>query len=166
MVLLLKDQEKNRNMLDGELEEFLLETEVSEFEINQIKEAELPHDVNFTVIKGEIQDSNFSYNLLNKESSEFSDLKKEFSKGVELLNLTTIEVENMNIQFDRTDYCNVTFLLSLPWKQSILDKSQDIEGDVSDNIDYKGYIGALAVTNVLVRDYCWIKEPNTVYKGE
>ena len=165
MVLLLKDQEKTRNMFDGELAEFLLQTEITEYEMYQIKEAGLPHDVNFTVIKGEIQDSNFSYNLLNKDTNEFKELQREFSEGAQLMNLTTADIRNLNIQFDRTDNCNVTFLLVLPWKHSTQDKSQDIEGDVSEEIDYKGNIGALAVTKVIVRDYCWIKKSHTVYKG-
>ena len=60
MLLILQEQSKKTNMLEGELEEFLLDTQISEFEIYQIYEAGMAKDVNFTVIKGEIKDSNFS----------------------------------------------------------------------------------------------------------
>ena len=167
MLLMLQEQSRKRNMLEGELEDFLQDTRVSEFELDQIYEGGMPHDINFTVIKGEIKESNFSYNLMRKNSTEFKNLEEEFFKSLLELNnsldMRMIDLKQWKIQFDRTDDCRTTFQLVLPWlpHPGMFKLQEAVDGHIS----YQGMLGGLLVEKVVVEDFCRIRERSTAYKG-
>ena len=173
MLLILQEQTKKRNMLEGELEEFLLETQVSEFEIYQIYQEGMPTDVNFTVLKGEIKESNFSYHLHNKDSQEFKDLKQQFSAALLELNnnstldLSMVNLTRMNIHFDRTDDCKTTFVLTLPWIQPSAVGMARVYLDeaVVDHVSYYGHLGGVSVRKFVAKDLCKVRVPDTAFKG-
>ena len=96
--------EKQRNMLDGEMEELLHRTRVSDFELHQIFKSGMSKAINFTIIKGSINDQIFSYRLHQKQSREFNILKSMFVAGLLGFELR----ENTDGEANNADDVNIT----------------------------------------------------------
>ena len=171
MLTLLQEQEKSRNMLEWELEHFMLEADISESEIYQVSQAGVANLVNFTVIKGEIADRNFSYILLNKDSNEYEELKNESYNGLKefmlnnTIDMTMVNLDEMHIRFDRTDDCNTFFILTLPWTQQSIRQKFNLEAELDKKFYQDSQLGKVNVENAVVKDLCWIRTPDTAYKG-
>ena len=73
----------------------------------------------------------------------------------------------MNIQFDRTDECRTTFVLTMPWVQpSIMGMgSANLEEAVEEHVIYYGHLGGVNVRKVVAKDLCKVRVPDTAFKG-
>ena len=94
-----------KNMLEGELENFLKDIRVSESDIYKTYQGGLSHDVNFTVIKGELKESKLSNVLLAQDSTEFKHVQQEIKKSLlELsskVNMSMVDMSKIQIQLGK-----------------------------------------------------------------